>query len=253
MKENEAYQAIKNYSDSDGMKILFHGTGNGARRFADFFAHGILYQGDAPDMLMVKENEAIIIEHFEFDSCHVRRGKGSPARQELNRIQIAEDALIATEDGVFFNDEIKAKSSYSDLIANVTRSFKKHYSHIAMYKNNLTTLGLINDAMDVRVLFLLEDASPLGTMVSERKGFNSKIRPLVLPLCEDFLDLLRESPDLDYVLCCSSAGEENYVWFIDCREIDEYDKHKVDYTNMDFLSFNTQVMGVKFSIPRKDD
>lgn len=253
MKENEAYQALKNYSGSDGMKIIFHGTGNGARHLADCLDNGIYYQGDAPDMLVIKENEAIIIEHFEFDSCHVRRGKGSPARQELSRIQIAEDALTATEEGAFFHDEIKAKSSYSDLLANVTRSFKKHYSHIAMYKNNLTELGLINDAMDVRVLFLLEDASPLGTMVAERKGYHSKIRPLVLPLCEDFLDLLRVSPDLDYVLCCSSAGEENYVWFIDCREIDEYYKNKVDYKNMYFMDFTPQVMGVKFSIPRKDD
>lgn len=253
MKENEAYQALsKNFPNSGGMDIHFYGSGNGARCFADFVEHGAYYLGDAPDMLIIKENGAIIIEHFEFDSYHVRKRGGSPGRQELNRIQAAKDELTPTEEGVFFHDEIKAKSSYLDLIANVTRSFEKHYSRVPVYKKNLKELGLINDTMDVRVLFLLEDVSPLGTMVSERKGWDSKILPLVLALCEDFLDLLNESPELDYVLCCSSAGEQDFVWFVDCAELSEYYKNMVDYKNMDFLNFNTQVMGVKISMPRKE-
>ena len=44
---------------------------------------------DAPDMLVRKDNIALIIEHFEFDSYRVTR-KGSQNRREQSRIEGAE-------------------------------------------------------------------------------------------------------------------------------------------------------------------
>ena len=79
--ENEAVHALfKNYTETSGMDIRFLGTGMSARYFADFVQNGTYYADDAPDMILKKGNEAIIIEHFEFDSYHVGR-KGSPGRE----------------------------------------------------------------------------------------------------------------------------------------------------------------------------
>ena len=62
--QNEAVRALfKNYSEEDGMDIRFLGTGNGARYFADFAQNGNYYADDAPDMMLKKGNEVIIIEH----------------------------------------------------------------------------------------------------------------------------------------------------------------------------------------------
>ena len=109
--KNEALHALwKNFSEENGMDIRFLGTGNGARHFADFVQNGSYYIGDAPDMLLKKGNEVIIIEHFEFDCYHVER-KGSLGRREMARIQKQEDSVEATTDGVTFADEIKGKCS----------------------------------------------------------------------------------------------------------------------------------------------
>lgn len=251
--KNEAVHALfKNYSEEEGMDIRFLGTGNGARYFADFIQNGTYYADDAPDMMIKKGNEVIIIEHFEFDSYHVSR-KGSPARREMARIQKAEDSVEATEDGVLFSDEIKGKSSYQDLIANLCRSFREHYSRIPMYKENLRGYGLIDDTTQVKVMFLVEDVSPLGSIVVSRDRQDSKMRPLIVLLCKEFLDLFRDSVDLDYVLACSSAADQDFVWFADRNEIDEYYKHAVDYGKMIFLDFDVQVLGFKMTIPRNED
>ncbi len=246
--QNEAVRALfKNYSEENGMDIRFLGTGNGARYFADFVQNGDYYADDAPDMMLKKGNEAIIIEHFEFDSYHADR-KGSPGRREMARIQRNEDSIEATADGVFFSDEIKGKSSFHDLLTNLCRSFTEHYSRIPKYKENLKRYGLIDDSTQVKVMFLVEDVSPLGSIVIDGK----KQRPIIMLLCKEFLDLFKEATGLDYILSCSSAAENNFVWFADRREIEEYYKCAVDYENKYFLDFDVQVVGFKMAFPREE-
>jgi len=152
--KNDAIQALfKNYSEADGMDIHFLGTGNGAHYFKEFVQQGSYYVGDAPDMMLKKENEVIIIEHFEFDCYHVGR-KGSPGRKEMDRIQKAENSLKATQEGVVFSDEIKGKNSFQDLMTNLFRSFREHYSRIPKYKENLMKYGLIDQSTQVKLCFL---------------------------------------------------------------------------------------------------
>ena len=247
-KKNEALQALlKNYSEEEGMDIRFLGTGNGARYFADFLYHGAYYVGDAPDMVLKKENEVIIIEHFEFDSYHVGR-KGSPGKREMAKIQRKEESIEATEAGAIYSDEIRAENSFQDLSTNLCRSFKEHYGRIQRYKENLKGYELIDDSTQVKVMFLVEDVSPLGSMVADNEA---KQCPVIVLLYKEFLKLFENAVDLDYVMACSSAGDKNFVWFADRREIEEYYKHSIDYEKMTFLDFNVQTVGFKMTIPRK--
>jgi len=247
--ENEALQTLMHYfSNENGTELHFLGTGVGAQMFSDFFQNGEKYIGDAPDMLLKKKNEALIIEHFTFDSYHVNR-KGSQNRKEQNRIRRREELVKATDSGALFHDKINGKSSYSDYLKNVSKSFTEHYAHISIYRDNLKKHGLIDDDTQTYVLFLIDDVSPLGTMASTKDEFESKVIPITLALCNDFLSLLSSSPDVNYVLSCSSAGNYEYVWFIDRAEIDTYIKNAVNYANMNFMDFIPQVLSYKITIP----
>lgn len=246
--KNEAVRALfKNYSENDGMDIRFLGTGKGAHHFADFVQNAAYYADDAPDMVLKKGNEVIIIEHFEFDSYHVSR-KGSPGRREMARIQRNEDLVEATEDGVLFSDAIKGKASFQDLVSNLFCNFKAHYDRIPKYKENLRGYGLIDDATSIKVMFLIEDVSPLGSIVVNQ---NAKQKPIIVLLYKKFLDLFRDATDLDYILACSSAADQNFLWFADRTEIDDYYNNTVDYEKMVFLDFDVQVVGFKMSFPRE--
>lgn len=242
--KNEAIHALfKNYSKTSGMDIRFLGTGNSVRYFADFVQNASYYADDAPDMVLKKGNEVIIIEHFEFDSYHVSR-KGSPGRQEMARIQRNEDQIEATEDGVFFSDAIKGKCSFQDLISNLSCNFKSHYDRIPKYKENLKGHGLIDDTTSIKVMFLIEDVSPLGSIAVDQEA---KQHPIIVLLYKKFLDLFRGAINLDYILACSSAADKNYMWFADRAEIDEYYSNAVDYGKMVFLDFDVQVASFKIS------
>ena len=59
--------------------------GTAAKEFAAIFQNGEKLIGDVPDMLVFKNNAALIIEHFEFDSYRVTR-EGSQNRREQSRI-----------------------------------------------------------------------------------------------------------------------------------------------------------------------
>ena len=102
------------------------------------------------------------MEHFEFD-CYQRTRKGSSYRLEEARIQRAFDALPLVGNKAVLHDAINAPNSYEDYIKNVKQSFDEHYAKIDSYIQNLISDNVISDDSEVKVMFLIEDVSPLGT------------------------------------------------------------------------------------------
>lgn len=247
--ENELLKAINKYFSSDGGTDMYCcGTGYAAKEFADIFQTGKRLIGDAPDMLVCKDNIAIIIEHFEFDNYMVTR-KGSQNRREQSRIDRLAKELAPTESSVYFHDKIHGHSSYQNYIQNVIRNFEEHYVRIGTYKRNLRDYGLINETTDVKVMFFIEDTSPLGSMVVDQSVDRPSVRPICLGQCQEFLSLLNNSPEVNYVLACSMAGQDSIVWFIDRNEVEEYQKMSVDYSKMQFIDYEPQVTGFRLQTP----
>lgn len=91
--------------------------------------------------------------------------------------------FCATAGNVVNND------SYDDCLANATRSFITYYKHISMYKDNLTKDGIIKDTTIVKTMFLIEDVSPIGTMVFSDDS-ESGIAPVILAHSPEFLELV---------------------------------------------------------------
>ncbi len=248
-RDNELLNAIKRYfSSKEGTSIYYYGTGFTAIEFADIFQSGEKRVMDAPDMLVRKDNIALIIEHFEFDSYRVTR-KGSQNRREQSRIEGAEKERLLAGGESCFSDEIHGSSSYQNYIQNVSRSFAEHYRQINTYKKNLKARGFISDSQVVRVLFFIEDTSPLGSVAADQSEGDLFVRPISLGQCQEFLSLLQDSPDVNYVLACSTVGPDKIVWFIDRNEIFEYQKNAIDYSQMQFINFEPQVSGFQIQCP----
>ncbi|MBC5580387.1 hypothetical protein H8S23_02600 [Anaerofilum sp. BX8] len=248
-RNNELLTAINKYfSSEDGTNIYYQGAGTAIKKFANIFLSGERFIDDAPDLFICKNNTAFITEHFEFDCYRVTR-KGSQSRREQSRIDRLEKKITPTEAGAYFHDKIQGFSSYQDYVQNVCRNFNEHYLQISTYKKNLKNRGLISDSLAVKVLFFIEDTSPLGSMVVDYSNDSPFIRPICLGQCREFLSLLDNSPDVNYVLACSMSGSNKIVWFIDRSEISAYQKKSIEYSKMEFLNSEPQVLGFRILIP----
>ena len=125
----------------------------------------------------------------------------------------------------------------------------EHYKRIATYRRNLIERAVLSENMTTKILFLIEDVSPIGSIAFDRSRQGQEAVPVILAQSPEFLRLLSNSPDLDYVLCCSSAGNSEYIWFIDLHELPAYIEKQCDYANMQFLSNHPSVLITKFTIP----
>lgn len=245
---NEALETLSHYLRNESNTVYFLGADAGVRLFCEMLQNGQCIPGDAPDLVVVEEKTVLIIEHFEFDSFHVTR-KGSTSRAEQARIEREQRLIPATPEGVVYHSKINASCSYSDYIANVSRSFSEHYGRIATYKKNLIEAGIVSREMTLKTLFLIDDVSPIGSIAFDLHSQKASTVPVILSQCPEFLQLLANSPDLDYVLCCSYAGNNEYVWFIDLGELPAYIEKQCDYANMQFLSNRPSVVIGKITIP----
>lgn len=247
---NEAVLTLNNYfGNRKDDKIYYWGADTDLRIFSDLFLNGQMIVGDFPDMVIMKDNIAIMIEHFEFD-CFKRTRKGSTNRKEQARIDHEFERLPATEKGTIHHDTIKGQSSYQDYLSNAHKNFCEHYVKVSDYKQRLISEGIIKENMVVKMMFLIDDVSPIGTMAVDYSETDPQIVPIVLAQSPEFLQLFEESQDIDYVLCCSSAVSSRYIWFIARNNIKEYLKNACDYKNMGFLDSSPHVTSAKILIPK---
>lgn len=252
VKSDEIIKTMEQYFSTDG-KMHYFGDDTAVTWLNSVFASSIPYVGDAPDMFFKKGELVIIIEHFEFD-CYRATKKGSSFRREEARIQRAFDSTPMSGNSLMIHDEIHGQSSYADYLNNVKRSFAEHYARIDQYIENLTEAGAITVASTVKVVFLIDDVSPLGSiMIDNDAPWGSDATCIIeLSRCKEFLDLLSSSPKVDYVIACSSFGSKRIVWFIDRDNIQEYYDHVADYESMSFLQTNPFVLTGKMLIPNEE-
>lgn len=249
--KNEVIKTLEHYFRNESNTVQYRGSDEGVNLFAKLLQSGTMIPGDAPDAVLIKDNIALIIEHFEFDAFEVNR-KGSKSRIEQARIDREQRDLPATEAGVVYHSKIKASCSYQDYIDNVTRSFLEHYQRIGTYKKNILERGIITSETNVKTMFLIEDVSPIGSIAIDSNGDKPQTVPVILAQSPEFLSLLTDSESVDYALCCSYVCDSEYIWFIDRSEISAYREKQCTYANMRFLSTYPSVVISKISIPNKE-
>ena len=247
MNKNELETTINKYFSNEKNTVHYYGSGNGAEEFLQMQSDSKMDYRDAPDMYIKKNNLVYIVEHFEFD-CYKKTRKGSKNKQEQARINKKSETFPATEEGVIFHDIIHGESSFDNYINNAINAFEDHYKHIDVYIENLKRDSIINENDIVKVVFFIEDVSPLGSIAIERKGYNANMIAIVLAQCKQFIELIKDREKVNYVIACSETGNNNSIWFIDRNDIDDYLKNVVDFENMDFLSCEPHVIEGKMLI-----
>lgn len=188
----------------------------------------------------------LIIEHFEFD-CYKKSKKGSQYRIEKSKIDKKYDELIPNLKGAFFNETIDKECSLEYYLENVKTVFNQHYTKIDIYKENLLSSGLIEVNSSIKTCFLIDDVSPVGTAVFD----GTRMLPVVLFQCSEFLDILRKSEKVDYLITGSNVSNQKYVWFFSQVSIDEYYANIVKYESMKFLNSKPHIIGGKFLLNKK--
>jgi hypothetical protein len=233
---NEAAESLQKYIYV-GAQIHFLGSGNGARKFVDMLDSPENKFSESPDIIAKKGNDVIAIEHFRFD-CSKNTRKGSSDKQKLGkRKNLA---------GNIYHYIVEGNYSYDYMMKNVNKSFIKHYEKIPRYKENMIKDRTIDSSTNLKTMFLIEDMSMFGSNVKTNTG----ILPVLLSQSYEFLSFLKLHKDVDYVLACSPGLKENHVWLIDTSEIDEYFKYTINYKGMDFLNFETNIIGTTISISK---
>ena len=228
--------------------MLFRSNADVAQEVANCFSQANILTGDAPDLLILCDGSCMIIEHFEFD-CYKKNRKGSENRKEQARVEKAFQNSTPHKNGKLIHDVINGTSSYAQYIKNITEVFSEHYKRIPNYKSNLIKNGFISADTQIKMAFLIEDVSPLGTMAYS----DDKQQPIVLALSKEFLNLMKECPDVDFVIACSGVGSNNYLWLIIKDNLNEYLNNSVDYANMSFINFTPQVLSYRIEIPANHD
>ena len=246
--KSEAVTTLEHYLRNESNTVHFWGSDVGVNMFADFLQNGRTVDGDAPDMVLLKDNTAIIVEHFEFDSSYTNK-KGSSSRKEQARIEQEKLEKLATVDAGVYHGTIKTQFSYQDFIDNVTKNFLHHYNRIETYKKNLINRKTVTSEAMVKVMFLISDVSPIGSIAVDNSGGRVQTVPVILAQSPEFLDLVERCDNVDFVLCCSYACDSEYIWFIDRNEISSYREKQCDYANMRFLSNPPHMVIGKITIP----
>lgn len=198
---------------------------------------------DAPDLFIKKGERGFIFEHFRID-CYFNKRKGSSFIIEKSRVERRVDNIELVGGKLDYSDEIHGRSSYHYLIENARQQFKKHYKQIDNYYSNLIKDGVITEDTNTKVVFVIEDVSPLSPAVF----LDDYLQPINLMLSTEFLDLLKESPRVGFVLTLSTNGDERIVGLIDCKKLTEYQNAVIDYASLEFAEFHPRVHGYCFEI-----
>jgi len=202
----------------------------------------IVFDRDHPDMYIRSGDDILIIEHFEFDSYPRKKGKGSEFRREESRIDRKLDELEYHEHGRTLIDSIHGDSSYENYIANAEHSFMKHYGEIEKYKDRLRDEGIITSRSKVKVLFFIEDVSPLGSIAGTH-AWSNDTEQVTLARSKEFIEFLKGHDKLDFILAANEYSGKKSLWFIDCAQLPVYETQAVDYKSLGFISFHPQVAG----------
>lgn len=241
MGENSSIIAFAKYfGTNEKNTIHFHGSEENVSAFLMVMEKYSIKRFDAPDFYIKDDRNRIvyIIEHFEID-CYKKGRKGSGFRLEESRIYKTIKELQKEYAYEEYHDIISAETSYDFYINNVIKTFEKHYNHIQLYKDNLKTFLSFNEDWQFKVVFFIEDVSPLGTQVYDRNSSEMKLVNIASSI--EFLTNFKAKEDVDFILSCSSCNNENDIWFIDRNNLDEYVNNAENYSQMQFMNWKPNV------------
>ncbi len=200
------------------------------------------FEKPSPDGYSKIGNKVLIIEHFEFDSAQKiykgKESKGSKNRKELDRVE-KEVKKSLIEGNNFSKNVINCKYNIEQYIQNAISGFENHYKKIPSYKEHLRAENIINDDTETKVMFLIEDITPLTNLDCKSK------KPIILVKCDKFLDIFEKNKHVDYILCFSEDNKqddifsdhktEKNIYFLSQSSIENYRNNELKVNEIEII------------------
>jgi len=115
---------------------------------------------------------------------------------------------------------------------------------------NLKNRGLLGMGVKPKVMFLMEDVSPICPVMRDPESSVQKTECMNLSKSLEFLTLLSKSPKVDYGMLCIQAAPQN-IFFIDRNYIKDYQRNAVDLNRMRIVFETIYSLGGKMEFESK--
>ncbi len=196
---------------------------------------------DAPDGYLRINNCIYIIEHFEYDSSF-NNEHGSESKRESSRIRKEIDTEVKTinnyGESVTSIKEYDIDISTDSLVSNFKKIFNDHNIKIDKYIKSLKKINVIQDTDDVKVVFLMEEATPLGTfhIVDGHKMTSFNILNI-----KECVDVLKDSR-VDYFFAFNTYCADKKTTFISKDRLLKIEKNAKGKDNFKILDWKPNVI-----------
>ncbi len=247
--KNEVNYIIKHYFSDDKNCIHYLGESKKLKHVSNIIKS--LKSHEHPDGYARLENEFIIFEHFEFDSSDHTAKAGSIQRLEMvekEKLFSRKVASLGNKEPISYHNSINAQYSITNYKDNFKSTFKKHYNEIPKYKGDLIKEGLLSVGENVSTLFFVEDTTIFGNYY-EINDYKQPVKPVILAMCDFFIELFDNCLDVDSVICASNTLDGKHdIWYIDHENITEYKQEKIITDDISIISFSPQITAVSVPI-----
>ena len=232
----EVNEAFRDWGMFQGTFVHYICTGEETSFIYSFLNNCELVPFERPDAYIKRDNQVLIIEHFSIDGYDVYPNGGSRLSEKKSKINKAISKMFYDNPEGSLTTRLGAANSYDRFIQNCIDRFTSHYSNINEYKQRLIEKGIANRDTLFTVCFLMEDTSPLGTLVND----GETTMPVCLAHSKEFLNFYKNMPDVDYIL--SNAMDlklGRYVPYVfSNKSAESLLTVTIDYKSMQFLSSN---------------
>lgn len=195
---------------------------------------------DAPDRYYIKEKDIFIFEHFQIDSSkHTKNGSSSQIAENNEEKEIQQYSKNNKNKSFSLSGSLKIDNSAKYYMDTLSKSFKKHYDHIDLYKKRIIQEEKLKFGdFSFKIVFIIEDNSILGT-------FRKDNADLVFPyLVKDFMDQIRKYGKIDFLICSNHFGDVYYSHIISKDAF--YSNIDNEYNLSDVGIYNTQPQYIYF-------
>lgn len=185
-----------------------------------------------PDAYAVIERDMLLLEHFQFDNTRTSKKGSEQHKVAAKSEQEFKKKLVKDGDLAVLGEDVKKKGIY--YVENFLAQFISHYDKIDDYKTEMQK-ELKKDFKNIYMGFLIEDASPLGSLYLNN---NHKMCCLDLLQTKEFLDIFEQSSKLDFALFSMTGNADNlYQSYISRRSIGERRKNEIIAKNISSFLF----------------
>ncbi len=230
----EVTETFYNWGLFQGTTVHYLCTKEEASDIHSFLHQGNLTPFERPDGYVKRDNRVLIIEHFAIDGYDTYPNGGSLLSAKESKIKKAISNLFISNPEGSYSTLLGTTNSYEQFIQNCIDRFANHYTSIKEYKEHLIAEGVADDNTDFTVCFLMEEKSPIGTLVTDGES----IMPVCLAHSKEFLDFFKKMPEVDYifsnVLDLNTSKIIPYVFSNKSAEL--LLSEVIDYKSMQFLS-----------------